>query len=285
MIVRGCNPPPSIPSHLVKEENLLQFEDVTVLKGDVAALNRLTLTIRRGEHTAILGPNGSGKTTLINLITHEDRAVARGDDGRQVRVFDHHRWNVFELRARLGIVSANLHQRFVDGNSAGRIRGEDAVVSGLFATHGVVHGLHVTGEMRRRAVDALADVGADHLAGKWLNEMSEGEARRVLIARALINKPSALVLDEPTAGLDLVARKRFLELLRDIARRGTTLVLVTHHVEEIVPEISRVVLLHHGRVAAEGPKSDLLDSARLSALFEAPISLQELDGYYYARVG
>jgi iron complex transport system ATP-binding protein len=268
----------------VSDENLLQIEDVTVLKGDVAALNRLTLTIRRGEHTAILGPNGSGKTTLINLMTHEDHAVARGDDGRQVRVFDHHRWNVFELRARLGIVSGNLHQRFVEGNSAGRIRGEDAVVSGLFATHGVVNGLFVTDDMRHRAVEALSEVGASHLGGKWLNEMSEGEARRVLIARALINKPSALVLDEPTAGLDLVARQRFLELLRDIARRGTTLVLVTHHVEEIVPEVSRVVLLQRGRVAAEGPKAVVLDSARLSELFETPISLQQVDGYYYARV-
>lgn len=266
-----------------REDTLLEISNATVLKGSAAALDRLTLTIRRSEHTAILGPNGSGKTTLINLITHEDHALARGEDGRQVRVFDNHRWNVFELRAKLGIVSGRLHQRFVDGNAAGRIRGEDAVVSGLFATHGVVSPLAITSDMRQRAFAILAGLEAEHLGAKWMDEMSAGEARRVLIARALINLPSALVLDEPTAGLDLVARHRFLELLRQIARQGTTLVLVTHHVEEIIPEISRVVFLQRGRVAADGPKTTLLREEPLTALFGAPIALHEIDGYYYAR--
>jgi len=269
----------------ISDDVLLRVEDATVIKGGVAALDGLTLTIRRGEHTAILGPNGSGKTTLINLITHEDHAFAAGDGRRRVHVFGVDRWNVLELRARLGMVSASLHQRFVVGNSAGRIRGEDAVVSGLFATHGVVARLSITREMRRQAIEVLDGLDAGHLAAKWMDEMSEGEARRVVIARALINQPSALVLDEPTAGLDLMARHRFLELLRRIAARGTTLILVTHHVEEIVPEIGRVVLLRRGRVAAEGSKAAMLQAERLSELFAAPIVLDEVGGYYYARPG
>ena len=269
----------------VPDDVLLRIDGATVVKGDVTALDGLTLTIRRGEHTAILGPNGSGKTTLINLITHEEHPFAAGGGRRRVYMFGADRWNVLELRAQLGIVSGTLHQRFVVGNSAGHIRGEDAVVSGLFATHGVVAGLSITDDMRRRALDVLDGLDAGHLARKWMDEMSEGEARRVLIARALINRPGALVLDEPTAGLDLVARHRFLELLRRIAGQGTTLVLVTHHVEEIVPEIARVVLLRGGHVAAEGPKTAMLQAERLSELFAAPIAVDEVNGYYYARPG
>jgi iron complex transport system ATP-binding protein len=106
----------------------------------------------------------------------------------------------------------------------------------------------------------------------------------VLIARALVTEPQALVLDEPTAGLDVVARHRFLALVRDIARQGTTIVLVTHHVEEIIPEVDRVVLLHGGRIVGSGPKASMLTPERLSLLFEAPIAVRQADGYHYARL-
>jgi iron complex transport system ATP-binding protein len=139
--------------------------------------------------------------------------------------------------------------------------------------------------MRRRAADALARMGVTELARRRLDEMSSGEARRVLLARALVTSPRALVLDEPTNGLDLVARHDFMERVRQIAREGTTLILITHHIEEIFPEIGRVILLHRGRVAAEGPKDAILTDARLTDLFEAPITLEESDGYYYARPG
>jgi iron complex transport system ATP-binding protein len=137
--------------------------------------------------------------------------------------------------------------------------------------------------MRARAADALARMGASHLARRWLDAMSSGEARRVLLARALATAPKALVLDEPTTGLDLVARHDFMERVREIARAGTTLILVTHHTEEIVPEIGRVILLQAGRVAADGQKADVLTAARLSDLFGAPVALDEDDGYFYAR--
>jgi len=137
-------------------------------------------------------------------------------------------------------------------------------------------------EMRRLAAATLARLDAAHLAERRLDEMSTGEARRVLIARALVTGPRALVLDEPTSGLDLVARGRFLESVRRVARDGTTIVLVTHHVEEIVPEINRVVLLQRGRVAAAGSKAEMLTSERLSAIFGAPIALERRDGYYSA---
>jgi len=263
-------------------EAVLELCNATVVKNGVRVLDGLTLAIRSGEHTAVLGPNGAGKTALINVLTHDDYALAR-ESPPPVRVFGCDRWNVSELRSRLGIVSADLHAQFANGNCAGRILGVDAVVSGFFATRGFLGGLSVTQAMRRQAAATLAGLEAAHLAHKLLDEMSTGEARRVLIARALVTEPRALVLDEPTAGLDVVARHRFLALVRNIARQGTTIVLITHHVEEIVPEVDRVVLLQRGRIVDSGPKASMLTPERLSLLFEAPIAVRQFDGYYYAR--
>ena len=261
---------------------LLELNDATVVKNGVRVLDSLSLTIAEGEHTAILGPNGAGKTALIHLLTHDHYPLAR-EGSPPVRVLGRDRWNVSELRSSLGIITADLHHQFVEGHSAGRIRAIDAVVSGLFATRGFLHGLAVTTEMRERARASLERVEAGHLAERRLDEMSTGEARRVLIARALVMEPRALVLDEPTTGLDIVSRGRFLSFMRRIAQQGTTIVLITHHVEEIVPEIERVVLLQRGRIAADGTKAAMLTPERLSALFEGPIALDRVDGYYFAR--
>ena len=115
--------------------------------------------------------------------------------------------------------------------------------------------------------------------------MSSGEARRVLLARALVTAPRALVLDEPTTGLDLIARHAFMERVRQIARQGTTLILITHHIEEIVPEIERVILLRGGRIIAAGPKRSVLTTEGVSGLFDGPVAIDEEEGYYYARPG
>jgi iron complex transport system ATP-binding protein len=262
---------------------VLQLIDATVVKDGRRVLDGVTLTIDAGEHTAIVGPNGAGKSILVRLLTHEDRALAPDDGSSPVRVFGNGKWNVFELRSQLGIVSADLHHRLVVGNSEGRIIAEAAVLSAFLASNGILRYGDITADMRRRAADALERSGVAHLARRRLDEMSSGEARRVLLARALVTAPRALVLDEPTTGLDLVARHDFMERVRRIAREGTTLILITHHVEEIVPEIERVILLRSGRVAADGPKRLTMTAEGLSDLFESPIAIEESDGYYYAR--
>jgi iron complex transport system ATP-binding protein len=215
--------------------------------------------------------------------THEDRPLAPNEGMPPVRVFGSDRWDVFELRSQLGIVSADLHHRFVFGSHEGRVMATAAVLSGFFATQGILRHGSVSADMRRRAAEALDRMGVSHLARRRLDEMSSGEARRVLLARALVTSPRALVLDEPTTGLDLIARHAFMERVRQIARTGTTLILITHHIEEIVPEIERVILLRGGRILASGPKRSVLTSERLSALFDAPISIDEGEGYFYAR--
>lgn len=264
-------------------EPVLELSNATVKKGDAAVLHGLSLRIVAGEHTVILGSNGAGKSVLVRLLTHEDRALPLPDDSSPVRVFGDDNWNVFELRPQLGIVSADLHHRFVSGNSEGRITGLAAVLSGFIASQGILRYSAVSDEMRRRGVESLEKMGAGHLARRLMNEMSSGEARRVLLARALVTNPRALVLDEPTTGLDVVARHKFMEQVRNIAREGTTLILITHHVEEIIPEIGRVILLKSGRIAGDGPKRDVLTEARLGDTFGGPVRLEQSDGYYFAR--
>jgi iron complex transport system ATP-binding protein len=263
---------------------VLELSNATVIKGDRPVLDGLTLTIRSDEHTAILGPNGAGKSAFVRLLTHEDRPLSNGD-APPIRVFGQDNWDVFELRSQLGIVSSDLHHRFVFGNNEGRVVAEAAVLSGFFATQGILRYGVVTPDMRQRAAEALARMGVAHLAHRRLHEMSSGEARRVLLARALVTSPRVLVLDEPTTGLDLVARHAFMERVRQIARDGTTLILITHHIEEIVPEISRVILLRDGRILMSGPKQSVLTPEHLSALFEAQVAVDSADGYYYARPG
>ena len=263
---------------------VLELTDASVVKNDRRVLDGLTLTIGVGEHTAIVGPNGAGKSFLLRLLTHEDRALLPADGVSPVRVFGDDNWDVFELRSQLGIVSADLHQRLVVGNSEGRITGEAAVLSAFLASDGILRYGVITDEMRRRAAEALARMGVAHLARRWLDEVSSGEARRVLLARALVTcRARAGHHDEPTTGLDLVARHDFMERIRQIAREGTT-ILITHHIDEIIPgKSSAWVLLRDGRVAAAGPKRSVLTAERLSGLFDAPIALEENDGYYYAR--
>lgn len=262
---------------------LLELTNAVAVLGGTRVLDGLTLTIHEGEHTAILGPNGAGKSTLIKLLAMEHYPLAGDGSVEPLRVFGRARWDVFALRSRLGIVSADLHDRFVRGNANGLLTGLEAVVSGFFGTQGTFAHQSISDEMRRRAVHALARVDAGRLAGQTIDTMSTGEARRVLIARALVHEPAALVLDEPTRGLDLVSRHEFMERIRGLARGGTTILLITHHVDEVIPEIGRVILLRDGRVASDGAKADVLTPQHLAHAFGAPVLVEQTGGYFHAR--
>jgi iron complex transport system ATP-binding protein len=260
---------------------LLRFDQANLVKNGHPILRDITLQIYEGRHTAILGPNGSGKSSLIKLITSHHYPLARADGRPTVELFGRDRWNVFDLRTLLGIVSSDMHTSFVGGG----VLALDAVVSGFFASHGLARNHEVTADMVRSARESLELMEASHLAETRMDRMSTGEARRVLIARALAPDPRALLLDEPTAGLDLVARRRFLETLREVARRGKTILLVTHHVEEIIPEVEHVVLLKEGRVFAEGPKEQMLSEGVLSSLYGTSIDVRAGGCYYTAEMG
>ena len=264
-------------------EPLLQLTNATLYRGDTPVLHGLTLTIGQGEHTAIVGPNGAGKSSLIRLLTIDSYPVAAENGVPPVRIFGRSRWDVTELRARLGVVSPDLHTRFTGGTWVGKVSGREAVLSGFFGSQAVFEHHEVTPKMHARVDEALQRIGASHLAAKRLDQMSTGEARRVLIARALVMKPSALVLDEPTMGLDVVARHRFMERVRAIAREGTTIVLITQHIDEIFPEIGRVILLRAGTIADDGPKERVIRGRHLEDVFGAPLTVEESGGYFHVR--
>lgn len=264
---------------------LLALQHATVIRGGRAVLDDLTFDIREGEHTVILGPNGCGKSSLIRLVNRQDYPLLPREEARPIRILGQDRWDLFELRSQLGIVSADLHQSFIGANGGAQRSGRDLVLSGFFASHGIFSHQKVTSAMAGRADRALALVSAEHLSAKRIDEMSTGEARRILIARALAPEPRALLLDEPTTGLDLVARQHFLTMLQEIAGLGKTLLLVTHHIEEILPEIRRVILLREGRVFLEGAKEAVLTTQHLSALYGAEVVVQQQGGYFSARCG
>lgn len=255
---------------------LLSIQHVTVLRDGAALVSDLTLRIERGQHTVILGRNGSGKSTLVKLITRQLFPTT----GEPVEDFGRDVWNVIDLRSRLGVVSSSVQ---LDMARDENLEVFEVAISGFFASSGIWGHHTVTNAMKDRADEALTRMGVDHLAGRRLGTLSTGEGRRVLIARALVHRPEALLLDEPCAGLDPTTRRHFLESLRSLAQAGTTLLLVTHHVEEIIPEISHAVMMHAGRITHDGAKPALMTNAILSEVFEDPIVVDARNGWYVTQ--
>jgi iron complex transport system ATP-binding protein len=151
--------------------------------------------------------------------------------------------------------------------------GLDAVIAGFFSASTLWPNLHVTAEMRARACEALDRMDAAHLATQLVGAMSAGEKRRILIARALVHRPQQLLLDEPSNALDLAAQRELRETLRGLAREGTGLVMVTHHLADILPEIERIILMRNGRIVGDGPRAEMLTEARLSELFHTSVRI------------
>jgi iron complex transport system ATP-binding protein len=252
-------------------QEFMELRHVNVARGERVVLQDVNLKIRTGEHVAILGPNGCGKSTLILTMSCQIYPVFR--QGMRVRIFGRERWNLTELRQHFGVVAAGLMGAELPGEKTATTTGLNAVIAGFFSASMLWPNLHVTAEMRERAVEALERLDALHLAKRLVGEMSAGEKRRILIARALVHRPRQLLLDEPSNALDLAAQRELRETLRRLAREGTGLVLVTHDLRDILPEIERVILMRGGRILGDGPRAELLTEARLSDLFNTPVRI------------
>jgi len=253
---------------------LLDFRNVSVARGLKTVLHNITLRIDPGEHVAILGPNGCGKSTLIKTVTRECYPLER--EGSSLAILGQDRWNVFDLRNMLGIVSNDLMS-----SCTRDITAMELILSGFFASIGLQPYHHVTPDMHSKTVAVLETLEVPHLAERCVDEMSSGEARRVLIGRALVHDPLALLLDEPSNSLDLHATQELRLLMRKLAQSGMGILLVTHHLSDIIPEIDRVIFLRHGRVVGDGPKSDLFTRERLTELFGIRVDMAHRDGYYH----
>ncbi len=266
-------------AEIADPSEFLEMRRVNVARGDRVVLHDVNLTIHAGEHVAILGPNGCGKSTLILAMSCQLYPIVK--PGMRLRVFGRERWDLTELRRHFGVVAAGLMGE-LPGERTAVTTGLDAVVAGFFSASTLWPNLEVTGEMRARAVEALERLEALHLQRQLVGEMSAGERRRILIARALAHRPRQLLLDEPSNALDLAAQRDLRQTLRKLAREGTGLVLVTHHLSDILPEIERVILMRAGRIRADGPREELLTEPRLSELFHAPVRIGREDEWLHS---
>ncbi|MGB0099373.1 MAG: ABC transporter ATP-binding protein [Nocardioides sp.] len=255
---------------------VLDFAEVTIRRGDAVLLDGVSWRVEEEDRWVILGPNGAGKTTLLQVASaqiHPSGGVAGILDEVLGTV------DVFDLRPRIGLTSAALAERIPRSE-----RVHDVVVS---ASYGVVGRWRETYDEldHDRAVQLLTEVGAAHLVDRTFGTLSEGERKRVQIARALMADPEILLLDEPAAGLDLGGREDLVSTLSVLASDpgSPATVLVSHHVEEIPPGFTHALLLRHGRVVASGRIEDVVTESNLTTAFGMPLSLTHEDGRWSAR--
>ncbi len=262
------------------EPKLIEIHNASIWRGTTHVFDKLTLSIDQHERVAILGPNGSGKTTLLKTINRELYPVVAED--AWIKILGREKWNVWDLRKHIGVVSHDLQNRYTETTTA-----LEVVVSGFHSSIGV-HGILaelVSKDQLRCAMETLTMLGIASLRDTPLKSMSTGQQRRCLLGRALVHQPNTLILDEPTSGLDFAASFDYLDRIRQLSASGHNIVLVTHHLNEIPPEVERIVLLKDGKVVADGEKASLLTSDRLSNLYDTSIRVIERDGYFLAYPG
>jgi iron complex transport system ATP-binding protein len=262
---------------------IVELKQVNVARGNNIVLHDLSLRIDAGEHLAILGPNGCGKSTLLKTITCEVYPLVRPETS--VRIMGRERWDLTQLKRRMGVVATEL-----PGKPTLTTTGFDAILTGFFSSSTLWPNLTVTAQMRTRAEQILSLVNAENLRSKPVGEMSAGQQRRIMIGRAMAGTSSSdeegsvqmLLLDEPSNALDLGAQQDLREMLRRLAQQGTAIVLITHHIADILPEMDRIVMMRDGRIVADGSKPELLTAQRFSDLFGREIAMTERDGYWNA---
>ncbi|PWR74095.1 ABC transporter ATP-binding protein [Methanospirillum lacunae] len=254
---------------------LFECTNISICRGGTKVLDSLNLVIPNGEHVAILGPNGSGKSTLIKVLMKEIYPV-QDEKYHCCKVFGKEQWHVFDLRAHFGIVSNDLQFTFTRS-----ITGKEVMLSGFFSSIGLFNH-KVTSEMEKKVYEVARFLNIESHLTRCISDLSSGEARRLIIGRALVHQPQVLILDEPTSSLDLHALHTLRKYLRKIAISGVTIILVTHQIHDIIPEINRIIMMKNGNLFSDGCKDSLLTSTNISQLFDIPITVKEENGYYYA---
>ena len=254
-------------------QELLRLHNAQVRRDGNIILDVDDFVIQEGERVVVLGPNGSGKSTLVKLLTREmmplwreePPVLFRGNPRAELRL----------IQRTVGVVSTSFADQFT-----GNRRVLEVALGGYFGTIGVPYHITPTPEQIEGARAALREVGIEHLADRTLSTLSTGQARRALVARALINAPDVLVFDEPCIGLDPEAIWNLRQTFSALANNGHTLLMVTHDVADIMPEFDRVVFLKDAHIVADAPKEELLTTQNLRDLFGVPVTLVRDQGRY-----
>ena len=259
-----------------KQPAVLSIEGLGIIRGTTRILRNVNWTIRRGEHWVILGGNGSGKTSLLSALTGYFSAT-EGEIALLGEQFGESDWR--ELRTKIGVVSSSVRLMMEESETA-----LETVVTGKYAMIDYWGKMKPTDARKARAI--LKSIDCAYLARRPWSVLSQGERQRVLIGRALMCEPELLILDEPCAGLDPVAREHFMQFVNRLGRQkdSPTLVLVTHHVEEIMPVFTHVLLLRGGTVLETGRKKDMLTARKLTATFRTKVRPVKQGGRYLLKV-
>jgi iron complex transport system ATP-binding protein len=246
-----------------------------MVRNGIMILNSLTMNIADGESVAIIGPNGSGKTSLMKMIKGDARPYRDENCETICRMFGEDRWNIFDLRNKMGVVSMDLQFRFKDTTSAGAV-----IMSGFFRTTDIYKDHVITDVMIDDMENAAERVGISDKLTRDIGKLSLGEKRRVLIARALVPRPKMLLLDEPMASLDIAVRTELRNVLDNLMENGVGIIMITHDLEDIPAGVQRVIMMKDGRIFDDGPKDKILTSEKVSSLFSSDIKVTEENGAY-----
>lgn len=273
----GTSAPQAYAPERPQKLPFLQVRNAVVRRAgkDILAIDQLT--IEEGESICLLGPNGAGKSTFIHLITREALPLHR--DTPPVLFRGQERPVLQEVRAAMGIVSPSMQEQITV-----HLPALEVVIGGLYGVLGMPRRIEVTPADRQRALNTMEHLGIASLAARDIMTLSTGQARRVLIARALASNPSAIIFDEPCTGLDPEGMFYVRRCMRAVVQSGRAVLLVTHYPEDIIPEIQRLLLVKEGRIIADGPKRHLLTDGAMSSLFDIPLQVHK-EGEYYSLFG
>ncbi len=256
-------------------EKALELRNVSIVRNGNYILRSVDLDIYKGESVAVIGPNGSGKTTLIKLLRGDIRPYYDEEDPALFRIFGQERWNLFDIRSRMGVVSMDLQAMFRPDTTV-----REVICSGFFNSLDVYRNHVMTPEIEAAALRSAVVLGIDDLMERPIENLSLGEMRRALIARALVTGPDLLVLDEPMTGLDIVMKSKFRSMFDILIASGVSIVMITHELTDIPVSVDRVVMVKKGGVYSDGPKEELLTDANISDLFGEDICVECSDGIY-----
>ena len=258
-------------------EKIVEMKSVSVVHDGKHILKNVDIDIDDSENLAIIGPNGSGKTSFVRLLTGDNRPYY--DESTVFRLFGKERWNIFDLRNRLGIVSMDLQNMFSDTTKV-----YEVILSGFFGSLDVFRNYDVTEDMKMAAYNSALRLGIEDIMERDIANLSLGEMRRVLIARALVSEPKLLVLDEPMTGLDIVMKDLFRRMFDILISDGVRIVMITHELEDIPSCVDRVIMIKEGEKIADGKKEDVLTDANLSRLYDADIEVTKDEHAYHMRI-
>lgn len=253
----------------------LELRNVSVVRDGQRILDKVTLDIDVGEDVAIIGLNGSGKTTLLKLLRGDVYPYDDDECEYSMTIFGEKRWNIFELRSRMGVVSMDLQNKFSSQTTVREVIG-----SGFFGSLDVFKTMTVTPEMEEHIRKNAFDMGIDDILDRTVEGLSLGEMRRTLIARALVPNPKMLILDEPMTGLDIVMKSKFRKMFDILIDHGICIVMITHELSDIPHKIDRIVMIRDGKIVGDGKKSELLTDEKVSELYGENIKVESTDGIY-----